>query len=338
MLPGFRNGLFSGMVLLDISGLEKNEATGFAVRDIQFTQEIYQNIAIVGETGSGKTSLLKMVAGLLQPDKGTILFQGERVMGPLEKLLPGHPKIAYLSQHFELRNNYRVEEELESKNLLTETAANRIYEICRISHLLKRRTDQLSGGERQRIVLARLLTTSPGLLLLDEPFSNLDRRHKQIIREVLKDLVDKLHITCILVSHDAEDLLSWAERILVMREGRIVQDGPPIVIYEQPADAYCAGLLGEYNLLDERLAAAFLKEKGKSVPDKHWMVRPEKFITGKPGDGQVMAQVTAVAYCGSHYMVDMLAEEQGIRVRMNQRAAPGEWIGLSLSAADSWPV
>lgn len=329
---------FRAMVLLDVSGLEKAETTGFSVVDIHFSQQVYQNIAIVGETGSGKTSLLKMIAGLLQPDKGTILFEGKRVKGPLEKLLPGHPEIAYLSQHFELRNNYRVEEELESKNLLTASAANRIYEICRISHLLKRRTDQLSGGERQRIVLARLLTTSPRLLLLDEPFSNLDRRHKQIMKDVLKDLVDQLHITCILVSHDAEDLLSWAERILVMREGRIVQDGPPGVIYEQPADTYCAGLLGEYNLLEDRLAAAFLIEEGKRVPGKQWMVRPEKFRTGRPGEGQVMAQVTAVAYCGSHYMVDLLAEGQGIRVRMNQRAAPGEWIGLSLPAADSWLV
>ncbi|MBI3139280.1 MAG: ABC transporter ATP-binding protein [Sphingobacteriales bacterium] len=326
------------MVLLDISGLEKNEATGFAVRDIQFTQEIYQNIAIVGETGSGKTSLLKMIAGLLQPDKGTILFQGERVKGPLEKLLPGHPGIAYLSQHFELRNNYRVEEELESKNLLPETAANRIYDICRIGHLKKRRTDQLSGGERQRIVLARLLTTSPGLLLLDEPFSNLDRLHKQIIKEVLKDLVEKLHITCILVSHDAADALSWAERILVMRDGRIIQDGKPEMIYEQPADVYCAGLLGEYNLLDDRLAAVFLEKNRKAVPGKQWMVRPEKFRTGKPGEGQVDAQITAVSYCGSHYRVSMQAEKQEIIVRMNKRTAVGDWVGLSLSAADGWFV
>ena len=180
--------LFSGMALLTVSGVGKREKENFTVRDIHFTQQSSEKIAIAGETGSGKTTLLKMIAGLVQPDEGDIYLDNNRILGPFEKLIPGHPAIAYLSQHFELRKNYRVEEELESKNLLTEEEANRIYSICKIQHLLKRKTDQLSGGERQRIVLARLLTTSPKLLLLDEPFSNLDAVHKNIIKSALLDI------------------------------------------------------------------------------------------------------------------------------------------------------
>jgi iron(III) transport system ATP-binding protein len=111
--------LFSGMALLEVSGAGKKEKEIFTVKGINFSQQPLEKIAIAGETGSGKTTLLKMIGGLVLPDEGTIYFEGERVLGPFEKLIPGHPRIAYLSQHFELRNNYRVEEELESKNLLT---------------------------------------------------------------------------------------------------------------------------------------------------------------------------------------------------------------------------
>ena len=144
------------------------------VDDISFSQKAFQKIAIAGETGSGKSSMLKMIAGLLQPDQGMIYFNDKHVLGPDFKLIPGHPDIAYLSQHFELRNSYRVEELLSYANKLSEEMANAIFEVCMISHLVKRRTDQLSGGERQRIAIARALIRTPKLLLLDEATSALD--------------------------------------------------------------------------------------------------------------------------------------------------------------------
>lgn len=297
------------MALLQVSGAGKKENENYTVRDIHFSQQPLEKIAIAGETGSGKTTLLKMIGGLIQPDEGTIYFEGERVLGPLERLIPGHPKIAYLSQHFELRNNYRVEEELESKNLLTDDEANTIYRICRIEHLLKRRTDQLSGGERQRILLARLLTTSPKLLLLDEPFSNLDAIHKNIIKSVLLDIGTQLNTSCILVSHDAADTLSWADRILVLKEGMIVQQGRPEEIYNKPADEYCAGLFGEYNLLNEANRNAFgLYNNSSSI------VRPEQFCIVNDSVA-VKGIVQSVSFFGSYYIVDVLMNGQVLKVR-----------------------
>lgn len=328
---------FRGMVLLAVNGLTKEEKTGFSVRDIHFTQEQYQQIAIVGETGSGKTSLLKMIAGLMQPDSGEILFEGNRVRGPLEKLLPGHPRIAYLSQHFELRNNYRVEEELEARNKRSEEEAQAIYDVCRITHLLKRRTDQLSGGERQRIVLARLLTTSPSLLLLDEPYSNLDRHYTQVIKDVLKDLVDKWKISCIMVSHDAEDLLAWADRVLVMRDGRIIQDGNPETVYEKPADSYAASLLGDINLLSDELAALLLPVNERET-GKKWMLRPENLRLTEPGPSAVKAVIKEMHYCGSHYMALVEAMGHELKIRTDLPLIIGESFGLSLSKANAWLV
>jgi len=316
------------MALLEVAGISKREKGNFVLNNIEFNQQPSQKIAIAGETGSGKTSLLKIIAGLLQPDEGTVYFEGKRVLGPLEKLIPGHKDIAYLSQHFELRNNYRVEEELESKNLLTEEAADKIYRICKIEHLLKRKTDQLSGGERQRIVLALLLTTSPKLLLLDEPFSNLDAIHKNIIKSVLLDIGTQLNTSCILVSHDAADTLSWADTILVLRDGKIIQQGTPVEVYTEPVDEYCAGLFGEYNLLNEANAKTFFP----TGDDKAQLImRPEQFSIVAESSSAAKGVVKAVYFFGSYYSADVLVNGQLLRIRTGQKdLAIGDAVFLTL--------
>jgi len=161
------------MALLAVQHINKKIQDNTVVSDISFEQQALQKIAITGESGAGKTTLLKMISGHAQADSGTVLFNGKRVVGPEEKLLPGHPSIAYLSQHYELLNNYRVEELIWFENKLSEATAKALFRICRIHHLLQRRTGQLSGGEKQRIALCILLVKQPRMLVLDEPFSNL---------------------------------------------------------------------------------------------------------------------------------------------------------------------
>jgi len=233
------------MDFLRIADVSKRYGKSTILDGIGFIQPPFRKVALAGETGSGKSTLLKIIAGLIQPDKGKVFFEGERVLGPLERLIPGHPAIAYLSQHFELRNNYTVGEVLEMASLMAEEEAVLIYEICQISHLLERKTDQLSGGERQRIALARLLVTAPRLLLLDEPFSNLDMIHKRLLKTVIRNLGERMRITCWLVSHDPRDTLPWADEILVLRGGRIIQQGTPDQILRQPVDDYVAELFEE---------------------------------------------------------------------------------------------
>src|SRR6187551_1300292 len=222
------------MSLLNIVNISKKIDSNFVLRKINFEQQSLQKVAIVGETGSGKSTLLKIIAGLAQADSGDVMFEGKRVEGANERLVPGHPGIAYLSQHFELPKSLRVEQVLTYANLLTDKEAAKLYKVCEINRLLHRRTDELSGGERQRIALAKLLITSPKLLLLDEPFTNLDMVHKNILKGVIQDICDSLGITCILVSHDPEDILEWADQIIVMKSGKILQDGSPKEIYDQP--------------------------------------------------------------------------------------------------------
>lgn len=292
------------MNLLQVSGIGKKDERGFELKDINFTQQKFQRIAITGETGSGKSTLLKIIAGLIQPDSGKVVFEGERVIGPAEQLLPGHPGIAYLSQHFELRNNYRVEELLAMANKMEEDAAEYIYEICRISHLVKRRTDQLSGGEKQRIALARLLVTAPRLLLLDEPFSNLDMIHKNILKSVIHDIGESLQITCILISHDPLDTLPWAQEIIVMRDGALIQQASPRELYQRPVNEYAGGLLGKYTMIHPENAGDFSELPRLMLNGKSAFIRPENILISKDDTSGLKVTVTHIRFFGSHYEIE----------------------------------
>jgi ABC-type sulfate/molybdate transport systems ATPase subunit len=268
--------------------------------EVRFVQAKGRKIAVAGETGSGKTTLLKMIAGLAQAEKGEVLFEGQRVLGPTEKLVPGHAGIAYLSQQFELPQHLRIEQVLEYANELPVEDASTLFSVCRIDHLMKRKTHQLSGGERQRIALAKLLIGSPRLLLLDEPFSNLDMIHKELLKSVIRDIGQRLDITCILVSHDPLDTLSWADEIMVMKDGRVVQQGQPQQVYRQPVNEYVAGLLGKYNLL----------EAGNG---KHLFVRPEQFKVGKKAfPAALKGRVKAISFWGGFYEIEMTSESGGL--------------------------
>lgn len=324
------------MAFLQVNNISKYEEDNCVVNKINFIQEAHQKIAVSGETGSGKTSLLKMIAGLMQPALGEIIFQNEKVIGPNEQLIPGHPLIAYMSQYFELRNNYWVNEILEMANKLPEQEAEKIYTVCQVEHLLRRRTNQLSGGEKQRIALARLLTTTPQLLLLDEPFSNLDSVHKSVIKKVIHDIGEQLNISCIMVSHDPLDVLSWADKILVLKDGQVIQQGNPHQIYHQPINEYCAGLFGEYNLINANNASLFTSISGNNFNGKLLLLRPEQIILTDAKENAITGSIKNIVFCGSYYTVDVMAGEQMLRIKTNSsRLKKGELVNLSLNS-DAW--
>jgi len=315
--------------MLSVEGIGKRMGDAMILKHVSFTQQPFQHIAIAGETGAGKSTLMKIIAGLVQPDEGKALLNGERIKGPDDQLVPGHKGVGYLSQHFELRNNYRVHEVLEYANRLTDAEALDIFEVCQIDHLLERKTTELSGGEKQRVATARLLVNDPVLLLLDEPYSNLDLIHRQVMKKVIADICDKLRITTILVSHEPDDILPWAAHIILLRDGRVVQQGAPEYLYREPRDLYCAGLLGKYHLLPrtlaERLCGAPLSAAG------HVLARPEDFRKGKGMKGRVVKRL----FMGRihEYIVDL--DEVQVSFYSNEgNISEGEAIGLSIDPKD----
>ncbi len=324
------------MELLSVTGISRKEDEDYVLQDVGFRQRRFEKLAVAGETGSGKSTLLKIVAGLAQPAEGEVLFEGQKVKGPEEKLLPGHPGIAYLSQHFELRNSYRVEEELDYASRMPAEQSRHVYEVCRVSHLLKRWTSQLSGGERQRIALARLLVSSPRLLLLDEPFSNLDMTHRNILKSVIHEIGERLGITLILVSHEPSDLLSWADNILVLKDGRIVQEGPPEQLYSQPRNEYVAGLFGSYNLIAPAQAADF-QNTGITLQPRNLLIRPEQFIITSPKEATLKGEVKSLRFFGSHYEAQVRLPSAIITVRTSHNnIAPGSEVHLALASNSIW--
>ncbi len=319
------------MALLTVKGLGKAWGNNWVVSDLSFSSEPLEQVAIVGETGSGKTSLLKMLGGLMQPDAGSIFLGEEKIKGPDEVLIPGHKKIGYLSQHFELRNNYRVHEVLEMASRMEQEAADKILQVCKVDHLLQRWTDELSGGEKQRIALARILLAAPRLLLLDEPFSNLDAAHKKLMQKVLKELGHQLQISCVMVSHDATDILSWAQTVLVMHQGKLLQKGSPQEIYHQPLNEYVAALTGEHNLIipGHPLYEATMNT---SAAGKNLFLRPQQVKLFPASHYPLQGIVQQVNFMGSHYAFQIQMGETIVLANMQEAAyAVGDEVSLSVA-------
>lgn len=289
--------------MLKVEALTKKSKDGFALQNISFEQHYKEKLVIAGATGSGKSSLLKLIGGLDQADNGAVYFNDEKVKGIYEKLMPGHKKIAYLSQQYELLNNYYVNDLLSYPNNLSNDEAAELYALCRIDHLLKRRTNELSGGERQRIALARLLITLPELLLLDEPYSNLDMQHKKILQQVLKDVDERLNTSFILVSHDAADILSWAEKIIVLKNGNIVQQGSSQEIYMKPANEYVASLFGDFNFITLNNQQVFIRPE-------HVIISENKTATTLKGF------IKNIIYYGSYYQLQIMINQQLIKANI----------------------
>ncbi len=279
-------------------------------------------IGIAGETGSGKSTLLKIIAGLEKPEGGEALYNNNPIYPKLDRLIPGHPEMAYLSQSFELPKSISVWEFLDAQTN-SERDIEIIARLCEITGLLHNATRSLSGGERQRVALARVLLHKPSVLLLDEPYSNLDPHHKRTMKKVVKNIGEKTRTTIIMVSHDPADLLPWADSILLMRDGAIIRRGTPKEIYNLPKDKYEAGLFGGF---------VELNAKSWNVGKGDVIVRPERFCIGKEGKEGV---IESIEYHGSYEILKICIDYEIVLAKTNPNIYHvGEYVKLKLSSYD----
>lgn len=227
-----------------------------AIKNLKFQLAENKIHAIIGASGSGKSTLLKLISGLLQPLTGTIRFKGHRILGPLEKLVAGHPSMRLVSQNFEDLNLYanvfeNVSSELSNSDLKVKNQKTKsILKQLNIHHLSQKRIFDLSGGEKQRVAIARALITKPEVLLMDEPFNQVDAAFRESLQEDIREIVKQSGITLILVSHDPAEVLSLADTLLVMKEGKIVAKGNPRSLFDNPPNSYTAKLLAKANILE----------------------------------------------------------------------------------------
>ena len=246
------------MSFLEIEHLEKSFGATRVVKDFNLSIEKGEFVSLLGPSGCGKTTVLRMVAGFETPSTGAIRIDGRDVVS----LRPNQRNIGMVFQSYALFPNLTVAQNvafgLRMRRIERSAMARRVAEalaLVRLHHLGDRYPRQLSGGQQQRVALARALVIHPEILLLDEPLSNLDAKLRQEMRVELVGILKAVGITTIFVTHDQDEALSLADRVVLMNAGRIEQVGTPVEVYEEPATAFVAKFLGEPNVLAARVAS-----------------------------------------------------------------------------------
>ena len=225
------------------------------INGLSFVAQQGQNIAVIGESGCGKSTLLKLIYGLCDLDSGTINYNGNPILGPKYNLIPGEDYIKYLAQDFDLMPYITVEENVGKflSNIYRDKKKARVQELLEMvemTEFAKVKAQYLSGGQQQRVALARVLALEPQILLLDEPFSQIDAFRKNALRRNVFQYLKEKKITCIIATHDSTDALSFSDETIVMQHGKIIVKDAPQNLYRSPQNKYIASLFGEVNELE----------------------------------------------------------------------------------------
>jgi sulfate transport system ATP-binding protein len=316
-------------VSIQVCNITKSFGDFVALKDVSFKVETGELVALLGPSGSGKTSLLRIIAGIDLPDEGSgeIFINEENAAGTSLR----ERKVGFVFQHYALFRHMTIfenvafglrvrprrwrpsEKELRGKVL-------ELLKLVQLDWLADRYPSQLSGGQRQRVALARALAVEPSVLLLDEPFGSLDARVRKELRRWLRRFHDELGITSVFVTHDQEEALEVADRVVLMNEGRIEQIGTPAEVYHHPANAFVYNFLGNVNLFRARIeeGKAYLGDIPIDVPAEATQqgntamvfVRPHLLEIEQQADGEhsFRAKIEHVNAAGPLVKVDLISE------------------------------
>ena len=322
---------------IEIEGVSKNFGQFAALSSVDLTVPSGELVALLGPSGSGKTTLLRIIAGLETPDSGKILFNGEEATNRDVR----ERQVGFVFQHYALFRHMTVFDNIafgltvkpKKSRPKKEEIREKVFvllKLIQLEQLWDRYPAQLSGGQRQRVALARALAVEPQVLLLDEPFGALDAKVRLELRRWLRRLHDEIHVTSVFVTHDQEEALEVADRIVVMNKGRIEQQGTPSEVYDRPATPFVFDFLGNVNLFQGRVHEGMAQMGGMELSS------PEHAATNN---------VPAVGYVRSHdieierlplHSGSMPAEVRyilsvGPLVRVDLELAGGEGIEVDLS-------
>lgn len=260
---------------------------------VSFDLKKGQNLAVIGESGCGKSTLLKLIYGLYDLDEGQIFWNQTQVLGPKHNLIPGMDFMKYLAQDFDLMPFITVAENVGKylSNIYPEKKKQRIAELLEIvemSDYADRKAKNLSGGQMQRVALARVLALEPEVVLLDEPFSHIDNFRKNSLRRKLFGYLKEKQITTVFATHDSSDVLSFADEVIVMEEGKIIEEGIPKFIYNNPKSKYIASLFGDVNEIE--------------IDGKLQLLYPNQLVVVE--SSKIKVEVLKCYFLGSHYLIE----------------------------------
>ncbi|MFV9551778.1 ABC transporter ATP-binding protein [Algibacter sp. PT7-4] len=247
--------------MLNIKNLSFSYNKTPVLKDISFKAQLGEHVAIIGESGSGKSTLLKVLYGEYDLDEGHIFWKNEAILGPKYNLVVGYDFMKYVAQEFDLMPFITVEENIGKflSRFYPEEKAKRtaeLIEVVELTKFAKTKVKTLSGGQKQRVALARALAKQPEIILLDEPFSHIDNFKKQSLRRSVFKYLKEHQITCIVATHDKEDVLGFADRMLVLSNNKIVANNLPETLYKNPKTPLIASFFGEFNNINGNMVYA----------------------------------------------------------------------------------
>ena len=305
-------------------------------------------ITFLGPSGCGKTTTLRIIGGFIQPKEGDVFFGGVRI----NDLPPYKREVNTVFQRYALFPHLNVYENVEFGLKVAKVpekerraSVKEMLKLVGLSGYDKRHINQLSGGQQQRVAIARALVNRPKVLLLDEPLGALDLKLRKEMQIELKRIQQALEITFIYVTHDQEEALTRSDRVVVMRDGNILQIGTPQDIYNEPCNAFVADFIGESNIIDGIMHKDFLVEfandyfdcvdKGFQSKERvQVVVRPEDFKIVPADQGKISGIVESVIFKGVHYEIMVDAMGYKWKIHTTQYVEPGTLIGMNVAPMD----
>lgn len=298
------------------------------LQDINMTIGPGEHVSVIGASGCGKSTLLKIVYGLLQLKVGTVHWGEQQVMGPLYNLVPGEPYMKYLAQDFDLMPFITVEENISEflSVFYPDKLKKRTRELLEMIEMVpfaKTKVQFLSGGQQQRVALARVLAQQPELLLLDEPFGHIDNFQKNSLRRNLFDFLKKKNISCITATHDHQDILPFADRVVVLKDRHVIADENTLDLYNNPKKLYIASLFGEANEIPVNIVKSYADTKRRIIVYAH-----EFKVSEKSG---LQVKVKKSYFKGSHYSSVGTYENQEVYFDHHLPLEKGKEVFLNIS-------
>ena len=305
-------------------------------------------ITFLGPSGCGKTTTLRIIGGFIQPKEGDVFFGGVRI----NDLPPYKREVNTVFQRYALFPHLNVYENVEFGLKIAKVpekerrqSVKEMLKLVGLSGYDKRHINQLSGGQQQRVAIARALVNRPKVLLLDEPLGALDLKLRKEMQIELKRIQQALEITFIYVTHDQEEALTMSDRVVVMRDGNILQIGTPQDIYNEPCNAFVADFIGESNIIDGIMHKDFLVEfandyfdcvdKGFEPKERvQVVVRPEDFKIVPADKGKISGIVESIIFKGVHYEIMVDAMGYKWKIHTTQYVEPGTRIGMDVAPMD----
>ncbi len=298
------------------------------LEEVSFGVAQGEHVSILGESGCGKSTLLKIIYGLLPLHIGEVYWGERKVMGPLHNLVPGESYMKYLSQEFELMPFTTVRENIgqflsafDPEEFSTRT--NLLMEMIELTDYADVKIRDLSGGQQQRVALARVLAQEPEILLLDEPFSHIDNFSKNHLRRKVFDYLKQKGITCITATHDSNDVLPFADRVIVLKDRGILADEVTLTLYEKPRDLYIASLFGESNRIPVNIVKSYADTKRRIVVYAH-----EFKISQTSG---LEVEVIKSYLMGPYFLVAGLTDGHTVYFHSDKILEPGTRVFLNVS-------